>query len=433
MIRGGVALLSWEEAGQALPRMRSRIGLLVLLAWLPACNQGPERAPALGEGYVGPYELKVREALVAQAKLADTIMHGERVEILGRRRSFYKIRTPRGREGWVDGRQLLSARQIEDLRRLRQRAAQAPCQGSAVALDQLNLHTAPHRQAPSFRRIQPEERVEVIAYERVPRKPHVPEPLLRASGSEKRAAQGRKARKQKVKVEPLAPVPVPAPPPDLLELSRTGTRDDLRRNAGIRAAAPAAVPVDEWALVLCRDGAVGWALARGLFLAVPDEVAQYAERAKIMAYHAIGKVHTRNGDKPVWLWATQSQRNAAHDFDSLRIFVWSTRRNRYETSFIERGLRGDLPLRLRKGPLGIEGFEADVEEKSGQRVTRTYAIAPGTFRARLTGKSPAGERVSWLGGGTAPQGVSAARAPHGGGWRETAAAWLGELRGWFSR
>ncbi len=113
MIRGGgAALLSWEEAGQALPRMSRKGGAILLLALLPACSTSPERDPALGEGFVGPYELKVREALVARAKLADTVKHGERVEILGKRRSFYRIRTERGREGWVDARQLLSAEEL---------------------------------------------------------------------------------------------------------------------------------------------------------------------------------------------------------------------------------------------------------------------------------------------------------------------------------
>ncbi len=432
MIRGGRALLSWEEAGDALPRMRPKAGAILLLALLPACSTAPERAPALGEGFVGPYELNVREALVARAKLADTVKHGERVEILGRRRSFYKVRTARGREGWVDARQLLSAQEMDNLRRLAQRAEEAPPQGEATVLDELNVHTAPYRQAPSFRRIKQGERVEVIAYERVPRKPYVPQPLLRAGASKQQATRA-KGRKQKVQAPPLAPVPAPAPPPDLMELSRTAAPREETNTAVAKTSALPAVPADEWALVRCKDGAAGWVLARMLFLAIPDEVAQYAERAKIMAYFAIGTVPTRNGDKPAWLWATQSQRNAGHDFDSLRIFVWSTRRSRYETAFIERGLKGNLPLRLQKGRAGMEAFEADVEERSGERVTRTYTIAPGTFRAKLTKRSPAGGRTSWLSEEAAPRPEAAAPAPAAGGWLERVGGWLGALRARFSR
>ncbi len=433
MIRGGRALLSWEEAGDALPRMRPKAGAILLLALLPACSTAPERAPALGEGFVGPYELNVREALVARAKLADTVKHGERVEILGRRRSFYRVRTARGREGWVEARQLLSAQEMEDLRLQAQRAAAAPPQGEATVLDVLNVHTLPYRQAPSFRRIEQGERVEVIAYERVPRKPYAPQPLLRAKASSSKAARGKKDRKQKAQAPPLAPVPAPAPPPDLMELSRTAAPREETNTAPAKTAAPPALPADEWALVRCNNGAAGWVLARMLFLAIPDEVAQYAERAKIMAYFAIGTVATRGGGKPVWLWATQSQRNARQDFDSLRIFVWSTRRNRYETAFIERGLRGYLPLRLRKGRAGMEAFEADVEERSGERVTRTYTIAPGTFRAKLTKRSPAGGRTSWLSEDPAPRPEEAAPAPAAGGWRERVGGWLGALRARFSR
>lgn len=421
---GGGALVSWEEAGHALPGMRRRAGTILLLALLPACSTAPERAPALGEGFVGPYELKVREALVARAKLADTVKHGERVEILGKRRSFYRIRTERGREGWVDARQLLSAEELEDLRRLGERAAQAPSQGEATVMDVLNVHSSPHRQAPSFRQIERGERVEVIAYERVPRKPYAPQPLL-GSVSPNGAAKGSKGKKQKVQAAPLAPVPAPAPPGNLLELSRTS----LPRE---EASAPApSVPTDDWALVRLRGGAAGWVLARMLFLAVPDEVAQYAERARIMAYFPVGAVATRSGEKTVWLWAAQSQRNAPYDFDSLRIFVWSTRRNRYETAFIERGLKGSLPLRLRKGAAGVEAFEADVEERNGERVTRTYRIQPGTFRAKLAGRAPAGERTSWLAERRAHH--PAAAAPASPGWLERIAGWAGAVRERFSR
>lgn len=432
MSRGGGALLSWEEAGNAQPRMRSKAGAIILLALLPACSTAPERAPALGEGFVGPYELHVREALAARAKLADTVKHGERVEILGRRRSFYRIRTQRGREGWVDARQLLSAQELEALGGLKRRAAEAPSQGEATVMDVLNVHTAPHRQAPSFRRIQPGERVDVIAYERAPRRPYAPQPLLPArNGARKDGAREKTQRKRKDRVEPPAAAPAPGLPREWMELSRTARPVETGR--GDAAAPAAAVAKDEWALVRCGDGAAGWVLARMLFLAIPDEVAQYAERARIVAYFPAGSVRGRDGDKPVWLWAAQSQRDAEHDFDSLRIFVWSARRNRYETAFIERGLRGDLPVRLKRGGSGVEGFEVDVVEKSGERVTRTYAVAAGTFRTKVARRAPAGERPSWLTGESAGPSVAGESAPRAEGWRARLGGWMEALRAKFSR
>lgn len=425
MSRGG-PLIFWEQAGRAPSRMRWRAGFIVVCAagLLASCSQGPERQPALGEAHAGPVTLQVREALVARAKTVDTLKHGERVELLGRRRSFYRIRTERGREGWVDGRQLLSSEEMEALRRLAQQAAESPAQGAATVLDPLNVHTAPYRQAPSFRQIQPDERVDVIAYERVARKPYAPPPLLRQSNPP--AGGKAEARKKKPEAEPLAKPPMPAPPPDWLEMSRAARPEEKAPEA-----APAA-PVDEWALVRCKDGSAGWVLARMLFMAIPDEVAQYAERARIAAYFQIGAVKAKGSEKPVWLWAAQSKRNAPYDFDSLRIFVWSAKRSRWETAFIERGLKGHLPLQLRKTGAGVTGFDAVVEEKDGRMVKRRYELHSGTYRARAVAREDAPAPRRWLEERTAaPDMAEETEEPQS--WRARLGGWLEELRARFSR
>lgn len=374
---------------------------------------------------MGPLQLSVREALVARSKAVDTLKHGERVEVLAQRRSFYLIRTKRGHEGWVDGRQLLAAQEMEALRRLAERAATAPSQGAATVLDPLNVHTAPFRQAPSFRQIRPEERVDVIAYERVPRKPYVPQPLLTL----KTAAANRKAqprKKQDAQAEPLRKPAAPGLPSNWMELSRTAPPDEEK------PAQPPPVPTDEWALVRCKDGSAGWVLARMLYMSIPDEVAQYAERARIMAYFQIGSVRAKNENKPVWLWAAQSQRSADYDFDSLRIFVWSTKRGRWETAFIERGLKGRLPIELRHGKTGITGFDAIVEDKGGRAMKRHYAWQDGVYRARIASKEEAPRAKPWWEAAPEPQQPQEEAGPPPGltAWLRR---WMEAVRGTFSR
>lgn len=399
---------------------------ILLACLLAACSQGPDRQPALGEAYAGPLSLQVREALVARAKAVDTLKHGDRVELLGRRRSFYRVRTQRGREGWVDGRQLLSAQEMEGLRRLAQRAGEAPSQGAATVLDPLNVHTAPFRQAPSFRQIRPGEPVQVIAYERAPRRPYSPAPLLSQATAGKNGAPAPR-KKQKAQAEPLMKPPVPRPPDNWLELSRTSRAEEKAPEP-----APPPLPADEWALVRCKDGSAGWVLARMLYMAIPDDVAQYAERARIAAYFQIGSVRTKSGEKPVWLWAAQSQRNAPHDFDSLRIFVWNTKRGRWETVFTERGLKGRLPVELRQGAAGVAGFDAVVEEKDGRTVKRRYDLQSGTYRARVTAREEAQPRRSWL-EADQPQQREQTMPQQLDGWRAKIGGWLGDLRARFSR
>jgi hypothetical protein len=360
--------------------------------------------------------------------VVDTLKHGERVELLGRRRSFYRIRTAKGAEGWVDGKHLLSAEDMEALRRLAARAAASPPQGLAAVMDALNVHTAPHRQAPSFRQIRPEEHAEVIAYERVPRLPYRPAPLLAAKAGKDNGSGASRKKKQKIQAEPLAQPPAPGLPADWLELSRTQRVPEPPQSAA--AAAPP--PADEWALVRCKDGSAGWVLARMLYMAIPDEVAQYAERARIAAYFSIGSVKTKSGEKPVWLWAAQSQRNAAHDFDSLRIFVWSVKRNRWETSYIERGLKGYLPVELHKADGNVTGFDVVVEEKDGRVVKRRYALQGGTYRVRLAGRAEAQPPRPWAEPAEQESGESEEpETPRS--WTARLGVWIEGLKGRFSR
>src|SRR3954463_16108772 len=109
-------------------------------------------------------------------------------------------------------------------------------------------------------------------------------------------------------------------------------------------APPVPVSMDDWSLIRNKDGESGWGLTRRLVMAIPDEVAQYAEGRRISSYLPLGE--TRDGDlvKQSWLWTTSERGLEPHDFDSFRVFIWSLRRHRYETAHIERNLTGFFPV-----------------------------------------------------------------------------------------
>ncbi len=66
----------------------------------------------------------------------------------------------------MDSTQLFDREDIENLKALSERAANAPSQGEATVFDTLNVHSAPNRQAPSFFQIQPDVKVDVIVHQR---------------------------------------------------------------------------------------------------------------------------------------------------------------------------------------------------------------------------------------------------------------------------
>ena len=129
----------------------SVFGVSALLLLSVACNRGPARAPVLGEVFVGPASLNLRKDIPVQSATVTAVKHGERLEVLQRRRTFFRVRTPNGVEGWADERQLLAASDMQNLKRLAQLAAKLPSQGAATPrFGELRVYTLPSRESPSF-------------------------------------------------------------------------------------------------------------------------------------------------------------------------------------------------------------------------------------------------------------------------------------------
>ena len=301
-------------------------------------NRTP-RAPVIAEAYVGPATLRIRSELPLQSSTVATVKHGEKVGIVQRRRRFLRVRTPGGAEGWTEENQLLNAAEMEDLKGLAARAAKLPSQGVATSFGALNVHTQPATGSPSFLQIKEGEKFDVLADMVIPRTSVTRQPLI-PPAEKKKPAPKKAGKASKI---PPPPMPVPPPPPaNWLELSKT----DLEEEAPPEEPEAKPVPTDRWSLVRAAGGQSGWVLTRRLNMAIPDEVAQYAEGRRIVAYFPIGYVQDEEAKKPIWLWATTGGSHEGYDFDSFRVFIWSLRRHRYETAYIERNLEGHLPVLL---------------------------------------------------------------------------------------
>jgi hypothetical protein len=373
----------------------SKVSMAAALVILAAgCRSARRETPAIGEAFAGPSPLRIRADIPLDSAVVATIKHGDKVQILQRRRRFFRVRAPSGAEGLTDERQLLSATDMEALHELSRRAAKLPVQGQAVSYSDLNVHTLPARGAPSFLQVKAKEKVDVLTHlvaerNEIPRKSLIPPPPKKAKSEAKKPAKAPKY--------PPPPMPKPpAPPSDWLDLSKS----DLDEEAAAPEEAPEAkpVPTDNWSLVRLPGGDAGWVLTRRLSMAIPDEVAQYAEGHRIVSYFSLGKVQDEAVKKDIWLWTTAAG-NPPYDFDSFRVFNWSLRRHRYETAYIERNIKGYSPVLLRdvqystaarvKGETTTErypGFSVCVEKADGQRYRREYALLGNIVR--FAGEQP---------------------------------------------
>jgi SH3-like domain-containing protein len=329
--------------------------------------------------------LKIRSDIPLQSSTVTTVKHGDRLEILQIRRRFLRVRTPSGAEGWTDERQLLAAGDMESLRALTAHAAKLPSQGVAVAYAALNIHTQPVVSSPSFLQLKENEKFEVLQSIILPRSDAPRKSLIPPAPKKAKAPPKKDARKASKVPPPPMPKP-PAPPADWLELSKTD-RDEAAAEADQLPPQKLAPRVDGWSLIRASSGQSGWVLTRLVSMAIPDDVAQYAEGKRIVSYFPLGEIQDGDVKKDIWLWTTTADSKQPWDFDSFRVFVWSSRRHRYETGYIERNLKGYSPVLLKPvemaskaGASKYSGFSICMEKKDGGRVRREYALLGSAIR-----------------------------------------------------
>jgi len=370
--------------------------LLLSALALAGCHSEPARSPAIGEAYAGPATLILRQDINPRSAEVVTVRHGDRLEIIQRRRRFLKVRNAAGREGWTEEHYLLSPQEVARLKSFSESVKSMPSQGAATTYEAVGVHSEPARMSPCFLTVKEGEKFDVIAREVAPRKmlPRAPlvKPKVKPASNKKPAAQ----RKADRLPPPSAPPP-PKPPEDWVELS--GAQPGAENAKPAVPAEPE--PVDDWTLIRTASGESGWILSRRLSMSIPDEVAQYAEGRRITSYFRIGEVRDKDIVKPTWLWTTVEESLQPYDFDSFRVFVWSLRHHRYETSFIQRRVRGYFPVLAKAG-----GFSVCLEKDDGTRYRRSYAFTG--YQVRSTGDTPCDSRKLDVAPESQPQRVAPA-------------------------
>ncbi len=342
------------------PITAATVSALVLFG----CNSKPAEEPAIGHAYAGPATLNLHRDIDSKSATVTIVHHGDKLDIVGQRRRWYRVRTEKGIEGWTSDRELMDPAQMNRLKALSNGTAGMPSQGVATTFSTLNVHTEPSRQSASFIQIKEHEKVDVIVHKVVPRGTALPKRELVAA----RPKIEKKKAPDKSKVPLPPPPPAPAPPADLAELSKMGEPpvDPTPTPAG---------PVDDWTLIRTENGQSGWVLTSALYLAIPDEVAQYAEGHRITSYFSLGKIADGDQQKDIWLWTTSDTLGEDHDFDGYRVFVWSLRHHRYETAYIQRRERGFFPVIAKTGE-----FSVCLEGDDGSRVRKQYVMMGNMVR-----------------------------------------------------
>ena len=362
-----------------------RAVVCILVGFLVSCSPQPSRPPSIGEAYVGPITLNLRKDLAPKSPVSATPKHGDKLDILEYRRRFVRVRTGQGEEGWTDMRQLLTPEQMAGLQRMADSVARYPSQGAASVYEPLNMHFEPNRASPSFWQIPENARVDVIGHELKPRvQPAPATPVL----APKPVPQKRKTKERQSSARVPPPPPPPKPPDNWVALSvpKEGEEPEAPKPEP-KPAGP--VASDDWSLVRTKEGKVGWVLTRMLNMAIPDEVAQYAEGHRITSYFPLGQVQDGANVKNNWLWTTIVKGLQPYEFDSFRVFVWNRNHHRYETAYIERNVVGHFPVEVSTAN-STPSFSVVLEGDDGVQYRKTYAF--DSYRIHMVKREPYNHR-----------------------------------------
>jgi hypothetical protein len=261
--------------------------------------------------YVTAKQTFLRDRVAAVSNRTGTVENGQRLEVLERGRRFFQVKTEKGEVGWIDEKAVATQEVYDAFVALGKEHKDDPSVASAVVRDEVNLHLKPGRETDRFYRL----------------------------------AEG-----DKLQLLERATLPKPV----------TGGGTPAKPAAGVDAAEPPPIAMEDWWLGRDAKGRTGWLLSRMLDVDAPESVTQYAEGQRVVGAYLLATVHDEdakgdNKDIPMYLTVMSPYvAGLPYDFDQVRVFTWNMKMHRYETAFREKNIEGYLPVKIdmEKDPYG---------------------------------------------------------------------------------
>jgi Bacterial SH3 domain len=315
--------------------------LVALAAWMFRPKHEPQ-----GEAFVSGQSIALLSS-VAQVRQDLGLLHyGDRVDTLGHRNGYVKVRAPSGAIGWVNARSLIAPEVWNRSQQLLKQVEGLPVQAEGKTKVATNLRVAPGRTSGRLYQFTRGTPVEVVG---------------RAVANWVQVTDDKEpedAPKETKKEDWFLVRAVTTRPPG---------EDAARGNYSSATSEPGdqSVPI------------AGWVVARFIELDVPDAIREGANAANLrpIAWFELNRVADPTGEKPQYLLAAaRGPEGQPCDFTNLRVYTWNGRRSRYETAFIDNDVCGKLPILVGKNSAGQPEFRfhmMDTGEERGYRLMQT--------------------------------------------------------------
>ena len=358
--RGGV---SWAGS-----RVAGAIALGVCLAMLGGCSRLRPRLSAQYV-YVTAKQTFLRDRVAAVAERTATVANGDRLQVLEHSRRYYRVKTEKGEQGWIEEKAVATQTVYDGFQQLREEHKKDPAEASAVVRDEVNMHLKPGRDTERFYRLGAGDKLQLLERATLPK--------------------------------PVSGGPAPA------KVAKPVVKGAKGRGAVPGGdAAPPPIPMEDWWLVRDAQGRTGWLLSRLMDVDAPESLTKYGEGQRFVAAYVLTTVHddavpvegsedqsgdepaksghlkgartkgigakgigegsiskaprvTKSEDVPIYLALLGPITSAGlpYDFDQVRVFTWGLKKHQYETAFRDKNVEGYLPvsIKMEKDPYGKTG------------------------------------------------------------------------------
>lgn len=321
------------------------LSLVALLAWMLR-----PKHETLAEAYVSEKVAPLLSGIAQVREQIGMLHYGERVDVIGKRNDYVKVRTSAGTVGWVESRQLMEPALWQRSIKLLDLTRGMPVQSRGRTKVSTNLRVQPGRTEPRLYQFGRNVPVEIVG--------RAVADWVQVTDEKDASNEPQETKKE-----------------DWFLVRGIATRPPGEASARGAESTNTTQPGDQTVPI------AGWVVARFVELDLPDPVREEANSANIrpLAWFELNRVSDPSGDKPQYLVAAaRGPEGQVCDFTTLRVYTWYVKKSRYETAFIANDLCGQLPVRLGKGPKGEPEFRFRLMD--GSKEERTYRLIQTVVR-----------------------------------------------------
>jgi SH3-like domain-containing protein len=278
--------------------------------------------------YVVQKDAVLRDHVAAVSNRTGHVVNGERLTVLERGRRFVRVTDARGETGWIEERYTVSQAVFDNFEKLRKQEANVAPVTTATVRDDVAMHLTPGRETDHLYLLKEGDKLQLL----------------------ERASTVKPMPAQALPLKNATPAPALTLPP------RKGAVVKGKHSGPAAIPGAPVVPMEDWWLARDAQGRVGWVLGRRFDVDVPDGISGYAENQRFVAVYVLTTVtdpqSSLPGNKvPVYLALLAPYKDGLpYDYNQARVFGWSLRNHRYETSFRQHGSWGYLPVVIAEKP-----------------------------------------------------------------------------------